>query len=116
MGPGPRGATETDGCEADTLPEGTPVEVDGATRPGTMVYSSWVRMQQSGESDPQTCQYNDFALVRIDPADHGRVNPTVPFFGGPPGSGRPRRCSSRCTATATRRCGSACRPSVPSGA
>jgi hypothetical protein len=78
-------ATDTNGCTAPTLPEGTPVDIDGATRPGTMVYSSWVRMQASGESDADTCQYNDLALVRIDPADHGRVNPTVPFFGGPNG-------------------------------
>ena len=45
-------ATDTDGCLAGTLPLGTPVEVTGATRPGTLVYSSWVTMQANGESDP----------------------------------------------------------------
>jgi hypothetical protein len=76
-------ATDTDGCDAGTLPLGTPVEVNGASRPGTLAYSSWVTMQQNGEADPDTCAYNDFALVKLDPADHGKVNPTVPKWGGP---------------------------------
>ena len=76
-------ATDTDGCLAGTLPLGTPVEVDGASRPGTMVYSSWIAMQQAGERNEDLCLYNDFALVRLDPADHARVNPSLPFFGGP---------------------------------
>jgi hypothetical protein len=76
-------ATETDGCDSASLPLGTPVEVDGATRPGTLVYNSWLAMQAAGETDPNTCAYNDFALVRIDPADHDKVNPSIPFWGGP---------------------------------
>jgi hypothetical protein len=80
-------ATETDGCLAESLPEGTPVEVDGASRPGTMVYNSWVRMQANGETNPDACAYNDFALVRLDPADVPNVNPSVPGFGGPTGVG-----------------------------
>jgi hypothetical protein len=80
-------ATDTNGCEAGTLPLGTPVEVRGASRPGTLAYSSWVTMQANGESDPDVCQYNDFALVRLDPADAANVNPTVPGFGGPEGLG-----------------------------
>ena len=80
-------ATDTDGCLAGTLPLGTPVEVTGASRPGTLVYSSWVTMQANGESDPDTCAYNDLALVKIDPADVGKVNPSVPGFGGPTGVG-----------------------------
>ena len=78
-------ATETDGCLAESLPLGTPVEVDGATRPGTLAYSSWLKMQQRGESDPDVCAFNDLALVRLDPADHGRVNPSIPVWGGPVG-------------------------------
>jgi hypothetical protein len=78
-------ATETNGCEAGTLPVGTQVEVDGASRPGTMVYSSWVAMQQANERDGDTCEYNDFALVKLDPADYGEVNPSIPFWGGPTG-------------------------------
>ncbi|HEX2071788.1 MAG TPA: trypsin-like peptidase domain-containing protein [Thermoleophilaceae bacterium] len=82
-------ATETDGCDAQSLPLGTPVGVSGATRPGTLAYSSWLTMQEVGETDPDACAYNDFALVRIDPADVGRVNPSVPRFGGPVGLGGP---------------------------
>jgi hypothetical protein len=80
-------ATDTDGCLAASRPLGTPVEVTGASRPGTLVYSSWVTMQANGETDPDTCAYNDFALVRIDPADVAKVNPSVPGFGGPTGVG-----------------------------
>jgi len=84
---GTGGQTETDGCSSGSLPLGTPVEIAGASRPGTLVYSSWLAMQASGEADPDTCAYNDFALIRIDPADVGKVNPSVPAFGGPTGVG-----------------------------
>jgi hypothetical protein len=79
------GSTETDGCDSGSQPLGTPVEVEGASRPGTMVYNSWLTMQANGESDPDTCAYNDFALVKLDPADYGKVNPSIPFWGGPTG-------------------------------
>jgi hypothetical protein len=82
-GTGP--ATDTNGCEAESMPLGTAVEVDGASRPGTMVYSSWLTMQHLGETDPDACAFNDLALVRLDPADHGKVNPSVPVWGGPVG-------------------------------
>jgi hypothetical protein len=80
-------ATETDGCDSGSLPNGTAVEIDGAGQPGTMVYNSWLAMQASGESDAETCAYNDFALVRINPADVANTNPSVPGFGGPTGVG-----------------------------
>lgn len=82
---GTDGSTATNGCEAGSLPLGTPVEIEGASRPGTLAYSSWLTMQDAGEDDPETCEYNDFALVKIDPADHDEVNPTIPFWGGPTG-------------------------------
>jgi hypothetical protein len=82
---GTDGNTATNGCEAGSLPHGTPVNVDGATQPGTIVYSSWVTMQAAGETDADTCQYNDLALIRLNPADYGRVNPSIPFWGGPTG-------------------------------
>jgi hypothetical protein len=79
-------ATETDGCIATTLPEGTAVEVDGASRPGVMVYNSWARMQATPEKeDADTCAYNDLALIKLDPADIALTNPSVPDFGGPTG-------------------------------
>jgi len=80
-------ATDTDGCLAGSLPLGTPVEITGASRPGTLAYSSWLTMQANGESNADTCAYNDLALVKIDPADVGKVNPSVPGFGGPTGVG-----------------------------
>ena len=83
---GTDGNTATNGCEAGSLPTGTPVTVDGATKPGTIVYSSWVAMQAAGETDANTCQYNDIALIKLDPADYGRVNPSIPFWGGPTGT------------------------------
>jgi hypothetical protein len=80
-------ATETNGCDAESLPLGTRVEVEGARRPGTLAYNSWLSMQQTGERDEEACAYNDFALVRLDPADARRVNPSIPRFGGPTGVG-----------------------------
>jgi hypothetical protein len=84
---GTGGQTETDGCSSGSLPLGTPVEVKGASKPGTLVYNSWLSMQEKGEVDPDTCAYNDLALIRLDPADVGSVNPSVPGFGGPTGVG-----------------------------
>jgi hypothetical protein len=84
---GTGGQTETDGCTSGSLPLGTPVEVTGASKPGTLAYSSWLAMQAGGETDPDACAFNDFALIRIDPADVDRVNPSVPGFGGPTGVG-----------------------------
>jgi hypothetical protein len=82
---GTDGNTATNGCDSGSLPEGTPVTVDGASRPGTMVYNSWIRMQAAGETDSETCQYNDLALVRLDPADVANTNPSIPVWGGPQG-------------------------------
>src|SRR5919109_2506286 len=84
---GTGGATETDGCDSGSLPNGTPVEIDGASQPGTMVYNSWLTMQAKGETDANTCDFNDLALIRIDPADVPDTNPSVPGFGGPIGVG-----------------------------
>ncbi|MDT7553615.1 MAG: hypothetical protein QOI16_2151 [Pseudonocardiales bacterium] len=80
--------TETNGCTSATVPLGTPVTIDaadGSRRSGALAYSSWVTMQAIGETDADTCAYNDLALVRIAQADVADVNPSVPFFGGPTG-------------------------------
>jgi hypothetical protein len=82
---GTGGSTETDGCKSSSLPVGTPVEITGASRPGTLVYNSWLAMQAAGEKDANTCAYNDLALIKVDPADVGKVNPSIPFWGGPTG-------------------------------
>jgi hypothetical protein len=81
------GQTSTDGCSTGSLPLGTPVDITGASHPGTLVYNSWLAMQAKGETDPDTCAFNDLALVRVDPADVANVNPSVPGFGGPTGVG-----------------------------
>jgi hypothetical protein len=85
-------ATDTNGCTAPSLPLGTKVDfveggslISSGTRvgTGTLVYSSWLKMQQLGTTDADTCAYNDLALVKVDPAYVGDVNPSVPFWGGP---------------------------------
>src|SRR5437588_11355510 len=82
---GTGGKTATDGCSSGTLPVGTQVAVQGASKPGTMVYNSWATMQSLKETDANTCAFNDLALVQLDPADVGKVNPSVPRWGGPTG-------------------------------
>lgn len=79
------GNTVVNGCQARAHGLGTPVTISGAEHPGTLVYSSWLAMQVSEERDPDRCLSNDFALVRLHPADRAKVNPTVPFWGGPAG-------------------------------
>ena len=87
-------ATDTDGCRAASLPLGTKVIfveggrlVDGGTEvgTGTLAYSSWLSEKQLGTTDADTCAYNDLALVEVDPSDVAKVNPSVPFWGGPTG-------------------------------
>ena len=82
---GTGGNTETNGCTSGSLPIGTQVQVTGASQPGVMVYNSWLTMQGLGEADANTCQFNDLALIRLNPADFGKVNPSIPFWGGPNG-------------------------------
>ena len=78
-------ATDTNGCDAGSLALGTPVTIEGASQPGSLVYSSWLAMQNAGETDTNTCEYNDFAVVRIAAADVANVNPSIPHWGGPTG-------------------------------
>ncbi len=85
-------ATSTNGCDTGSLPLGTKVDfVEGGSLvtsgtkvgSGTLVYSSWLSMQQNNITDENTCAYNDLALVKVDPASVGQVNPSIPFWGGP---------------------------------
>ncbi|MDO9455024.1 hypothetical protein [Nocardioides sp.] len=87
-------ATDTNGCGTASLPLGTKVDfvrggslVSGGTRlgGGRLAYSSWLTEKKIGITDPTTCAYNDFALVKVDPKDVKKVNPSVPFWGGPSG-------------------------------
>jgi len=81
-------ATETDGCSSASGPIGTPVTIrasDGTDRVGTLAYSSWLTMQEVGETDESACSYNDLALVEIAEADVKDVDPNIPVYGGPVG-------------------------------
>lgn len=87
-------ATDTNGCDAGTLPlgiavtfnEGGSLISEGTVLGGgTLAYSSWNTMQARGEQDANTCAYNDLALVKVNAADVAKVNPSVPFWGGPVG-------------------------------
>jgi hypothetical protein len=80
-------STDTDGCTSASLPLNTPVDVTGASKPGSLAYNSWLSMQANGESDEETCAYNDLALIKLDPADVANVNPSIPKWGGPTGVG-----------------------------
>jgi hypothetical protein len=74
------------GCRERSLPLGTTVLIEdktGTRSNGRLAYSSWATMQQRGESDQSLCLLNDFALVQVDPAAVGSVDPTVPILGGP---------------------------------
>ena len=88
------GSTDTNGCNVESVPLGTPVDFtnDGSlisegtiVGHGTLAYSSWITEHQLGTTDANTCAYNDLALVKVDAADMGKVNPSVPFWGGPTG-------------------------------
>ena len=90
-------ATDTDGCSTGSHPLGTPVRfARGATLAtagetvgtGTLVYSSWATMRQRGETSRNACAANDFALVRVGARHVRKVNPSVPFWGGPTGLSR----------------------------
>ncbi|HSK62147.1 MAG TPA: serine protease, partial [Actinomycetospora sp.] len=61
------------------------VVVAGASRPGALAYNSWLALQADDEADPDACAHNDFALVRLDPADAAAVTAAVPLVGGPTG-------------------------------
>ena len=87
-------ATDTNGCLNESVPLGTRVTfnrggslISNGTQVGTgsLVYSSWRTMRTQGETNANTCAYNDFALVKVNAGDVGKVNPSIPFWGGPTG-------------------------------
>jgi hypothetical protein len=88
-------ATDTNGCLNESVPLGTTVTfneggslVSSGTQvgTGTLAYSSWRTMRALGTpTGSSTCAYNDFALVKVSDGDKGKVNPSIPFWGGPTG-------------------------------
>jgi hypothetical protein len=92
-----RGESHRDGCHTASRPLGTKITFDrggfsqrsgSVVGSGRLAYSSWLTMQQRHERDQTLCEYNDFALVRVDPVDVAAVNPTLPYWGGPDGLDR----------------------------
>lgn len=90
-------ATDTNGCTTKSLPTGTAVSFrehgsllgeGDLVGTGRLAYSSWRTMRRVGEKNVNACAYNDLALVKVDAGSVGKVNPTVPFFGGPNGLSR----------------------------
>jgi hypothetical protein len=76
------GNTVTNGCQATTMPINTSVTVGPVT--GTMVYNSWITMQANNENpSSNVCAYNDLAIIKLNASDYSKVNPSIPFWGGP---------------------------------
>ena len=76
--------TETNGCDSGSLPIGTPVEVDRrqpARDAGLQLVAH--RCRRWARPIPTPAPYNDLALVKLDPADVGKVNPSVPALRRP---------------------------------
>jgi hypothetical protein len=90
-------ATDTNGCNTRSHPIGTRVRfatganlaTGGKTAGrGRLAYSSWITMHRRHTTNRAACEANDFALVRVDRNDRRKVNPSVPFWGGPTGLSR----------------------------
>jgi hypothetical protein len=90
-------STDTNGCHTASHPLGTRVRfAEGATVAtagttvghGRLVYSSWIAMHRAGTRARNVCDFNDLALVQVGRRDVHRVNPSVPFWGGPVGVSR----------------------------
>ena len=81
-----------DACRAPSHPLGTRVaflDPGSGERVGVgrLAYSSWLTMQGLGIERGAACTFNDFGLVRLSRAAVGRVNPSMPVWGGPTGLG-----------------------------
>lgn len=85
-------SSDINGCTTPSYPLGTTVEFRRGGNlftsgtlvgRGTLAYSSWLNMQRLHTTNTARCTYNDLALVKVNVADRGKVNPTVPVWGGP---------------------------------
>lgn len=77
--------TQTNGCTTRSYPLGTVVTNSSGRRIGVLAYNSWIAMQKAGTKDPNLCDANDLALVKVDSALISRTSPTMPGIGGPVG-------------------------------
>jgi hypothetical protein len=82
-------ATQTNGCDAPAARPGTAVAITNLAgdqvAQGRLAYNSWFTMQARGEQNVDTCEFNDFALIRLTRKAARTVNPSLPVFGGPTG-------------------------------
>ncbi|HVV76856.1 MAG TPA: hypothetical protein VHC43_12540 [Mycobacteriales bacterium] len=77
------GKSNQDGCSSPQTPVGSPVSIEGAKHPGTLVYSSFGEMQLHSDTNPNRCYYNDLTLIKVDRRDRARVSPAIPGVGVP---------------------------------
>jgi hypothetical protein len=83
-------------CFGPQAKVGDAVDVGEGLASGVLAYSSWLVMGSDGgdpntgdnpacsvEADQTLCDYNDFALIRVDEASEGVVHPAMLRFGGP---------------------------------
>lgn len=82
-------------CYGPQTPVGSPVSIEGASRPGQLVYSSYSQMQLEGVTAHNRCFYDDLALVRVNRHDLARVSPAIP------GTSAPRRLLAKFPASGT---------------
>lgn len=87
--------TQTNGCEVGSKPLGTEMNVQGASQPATLVYSSWLTMKKDKEADPTICAANDWAVLKLNAADAKMVNPAMWVYGGPTGIADPATIQSQ---------------------
>ena len=89
---GPGAATDTDGCQHRVPAARHPGHLQRGRQPGRRGHPGRHRhpgLQQladhaeHGEKDPNTCAYNDLALVKVDAGDVGKVEPLGPVLGRP---------------------------------
>lgn len=72
-------------CMRD-VPIGALVTVGGPENLAILAYSSWITMEENGESDPDAREYNDFAVIRLDASTRPRAHPAMLVAGGPTGA------------------------------
>lgn len=65
------------------LPVGTVVGVGGPENIAIIAYSSWITMDENGETDPHAREYNDFAVIRLDSSTRPHAHPAMLHQGGP---------------------------------
>lgn len=75
---------------ARSLPLGTTVRFADRGRTighGVLRYSSFRSLRRAGVTSPAVCAANDFALVQVRGAARRKLDPSVPYWGGPTGLG-----------------------------